>query len=274
VIGLSHYLDRIFDILVSPFGNAAAGAVLAVAAVVTVVVLAVFKAATPQKRLVAARDRVLGHIFEMGLYQERLGVLAKIQRDLAWSNLRYVVLVLPALALMIVPVALAMYQLEGRVGRRPFQPGETTLVAATLAADQAAQLERLTLATSPGLVLDAPPVRAADQRTAFWRVRVTTPGRHEVAISSPQGALGSLPVAAEAGLQRVEKERRRESGLAALIGGRQDVLPTESGLTRLAIRVPDRHVRYLGVELSWLLAFILATLVLGLALKGVFRVEF
>jgi hypothetical protein len=274
VIVFSRLLDRVFDLLVAPFGDAAAWAVLAVAAVVTVVVLAVFKAATPQKRLVASRNRVLGHIFEMGLYQERLGVLAKIQRDLAWANLRYVFLVLPALALMIVPVALAMFQLEGRVARRPFLPGETTLVSATLAADQAADLSQLSLSTSSGLALDAPPVRAPGRRTAVWRVRVDEPGQHEVSVVAPQGTLGTLPVAADHGLNRLEKERRRESGLMALVSGRQAVLPAEGGLTRLALRVPDRHVKYFGLELSWLLAFILATLMLGLALKGIFRVEF
>jgi len=273
-VGFNRALDGTFDALLVPFGGGAAWAVVAVALVVTVVVLLVFKAATPQRRLVMARDRVLGHIFEMGLYQERLTVLARIQRDLAVANLRYVVLVLPALALMILPVALAMFQLEGRVARRPFRADETTLVAATLAPEQAALLPELALETSPGLTLDAPPVRARAAHTAVWRVRVQEAGEHEVTVVGPEGARWSLPVHADGGLPRVERERRRENGLAALAAGRQGVLPREGALIALTLKVPAREVRYLGIELSWLLAFLLATIILGLALKGVFRVQF
>jgi hypothetical protein len=273
-MGFNHLLDKTFDGLLVPCGEGAAWAVLAVGLLVTVVVLLVFKAATPQRRLVAARDRVLGHIFEMGLYQERLTVLARIQRDLAVANLRYVVLVLPALALMIVPVALAMLQLEGRVARRPFQAGETTLVTATLAPERADLLPELELETSPGLAVDAPPVRARAASTAVWRVRVQEAGEHEVAVVAPDGTRWTMPVHADGGLPRIETERRRESGLAALAVGRQEVLPPDGALTALTLQVPAREVRYLGIELSWLPAFLLATIILGLALKGVFRVQF
>jgi hypothetical protein len=274
VIPISNAVDGLFDLIVAPFGEAAAWALLAISLVVTVIVLLLFKAVTPQKRLVRARNRVLGHIYEMGLYQERLTVLARIQRDLAAANLRYVVLVLPALAVLIPPVAIAMLQLEGRVARRPFEAGETTLVKAIVAPDRALELDQLALAPSSGLVQDGPAVRARSARTVVWRVRVAEAGEHAVTVNAPGGESWALPLFADGGLPRVEQERRRESGINAFVSGRRAVLPADGALASLSLIPAEREVTYLGVGLVWWAAFILATLLIGLALKNVVRVEF
>jgi hypothetical protein len=39
------------------------------------------------------------------------------------------------------------------------------------------------------------------------------------------------------------------------------------------LRYPSRSVRYLGVELDWLVAFMLLSMLGGLALKGALKVE-
>jgi hypothetical protein len=131
------------------------------------------------------------------------------------------------------------------------------------------------LTLSPGLVQEGPPVRATSARTAVWKVRVAEAGEHEVGVSAADGGeRWTLPVHAAGGLPRIEQERRRESGFAAFAEGRQAVLPASSALASLAIIVPAREVTYLGLGLTWWAAFILATLLLGLALKGVLRVEF
>ena len=57
--------------------------IVVVSALTAVWALLLFKAVTPQERLQQVRDRLFGHIYEMGLYQDRLGVLARIQADLA-----------------------------------------------------------------------------------------------------------------------------------------------------------------------------------------------
>ena len=78
-------------------------------------------ATTPQDRL-RARAGLVGHVYELGLYQDSLRVMLRIQRSLAAANLRYLALTLPALAAMLIPLALILPQFEARFARRPFGP--------------------------------------------------------------------------------------------------------------------------------------------------------
>ena len=66
------------------------------------------------------------------------GVLARIQRDLARANLRYLGLTLPALLALALPMVLTLAQLDSRYGHRPLRPGETTVFSVTLAAERPA----------------------------------------------------------------------------------------------------------------------------------------
>jgi hypothetical protein len=50
-------------------------------------------------------------------------------------------------------------------------------------------------------------------------------------------------------------------------------LPADGALDDLTLRLPDRRTRFLGVEMHWLLAFMVFSLLAGLFLKDVLRVS-
>ena len=116
-------MNTLFDLLCAPFGGAAAPAVAVLSLPIGVLMLLLFKLATDQDKLVAARRVLTGHVYEMGLYQDHLGVLARIQKDLALANLRYLGRSLPALLAMLLPLLLILAQLDARYGHRPLLPG-------------------------------------------------------------------------------------------------------------------------------------------------------
>ena len=107
-------VGRVFDLVLAPFAGAPAWGLVVVSVLSAVWALLLFRVVTPQARLAAARDRLVGHIFEMGLYQEHLRGVGRIQRDLALANLRYVSLSLPALVVMLLPMLLTLGQLGAR----------------------------------------------------------------------------------------------------------------------------------------------------------------
>jgi hypothetical protein len=41
----------------------------------------------------------------------------------------------------------------------------------------------------------------------------------------------------------------------------------------MTLRLPERHTKYLGLEMHWLLAFMVFSLLAGLAMKDVLRVS-
>jgi hypothetical protein len=231
-----------------------------------------FKLTTPQARLVRVRDRLLGHIYEMGMYQDRLRVLGRIQRDLALANLRYLSLTLPALLALLIPMVLTLAQLEGRFARRPLQPGQSAVLSVTLAPQQAGRLNEVALDLPAGLALAAGPVRDPGRGAVAWRLKVVRAGVHtwqvrvgdEPAVVQDLAAAGGLPLLAH---------RAERGWLASVLYPGARPLAGAGPVQSWRLELPERDTYYLGVRLSWLAAFTVLSLLGGLALKDVLRVS-
>ncbi len=266
-------MNRLCDLLVAPFGGSAAWAVTVLSALAGVGLLALFKVTTPQTRLRDVRARLFGHVYELGLFQESLVVMLRIQRDLAAANLRSLVLTLPALAAMIVPLALVLPQFEARFAHRPLRPGEAVVVTATLAPGHAALLDGLRLTGGDGVAVETLPVRDRQAATAQWRVRVRTPGRHDLTVHADGDLSWTKRLEAGGGLPALATRRERGGPRAWLLSPAEPPLPRDAALASLALDLPTRETRYAGARLSWLAAFCLFSLAAGLAARPLLRVE-
>ncbi len=264
--------NRLFDLLLAPFGGSAAWAMTGVSVLAGAALLLLFKAVTPQERLAATRDRLVGHLYELGLYQDDLGVMLRIQRDLARANLRYLALTLPALAVFVPPLVLILAQLDARFAHRPPRPGEALLVTAVVAPGGEALLDSLRLAVPAGVLLETPPVRDRAARSATWRVRPAAAGEFELAVQTP-GGVWTKRLAAGGGLPRLAAVRERAGWRAALLNPAEPPLPGDAPLAAISLALPARQTSYAGVRLPWLAAFCIISLAAGLALKGPLRVR-
>jgi len=271
---ITKLLNGLFDLLVAPFGASAAWAVLVLSLLTGLVMLLLFKAATKQDKLVAARRVLTGHLYEMGLYQDHFSVLLKIQRDVALANLRYLGRTLPALLVILVPMVLILAQMDSRFTSRPFQAGETTLVTARLADEHAELLDRLSLQGGEGLVVETPAVRDRQALTATWRVRITAPGSHEATVAAAGGGAWSKRLTAEGSLPQLARTREQAGWHFLLLNPGESPLPADSPLLSISTQLPPRHTAYLGIEMHWLLALCLFSLAFGFAVKDIFRVKF
>lgn len=244
-------VGRLFDLVLAPFAGAPAWGLVFVSVLTAAWALLLFRLVTPQARLAAARERLLGHILEMGLYQDHLRVVGRIQRDLALANLRYLGASLPALLALLVPMLLTLGQLEARFARRPLAVGETAVLAVTLAPSAAARLDGLELSAPPGVLVEAGPVRDRLAGAAAWRLSAAAPGRHEVAVTLDGRPVATRVVAAGGGLPRT-------AGTASTSWTHALVYPGERQLERggevheIRLRYPSRTWRWFGLELDWL----------------------
>jgi hypothetical protein len=271
---ITDFLNRIFDLLVVPFGTGAAWAIIFISLVTGILMLLLFKWSTNQDKLTAVKRRLLGHLYELGLYQENLRVMFRIQGDLAKANLRYLATTLPALLAIVVPLVMILAQLDSRFAHRPFATGETSLVTATVTADHASLLDQLELSSSPAVTVDSLPVRDHQRLTATWRIKVTGNGQHELVLAAPGGDRWTKQLAVgETGLPRLAEVREQASWQRFLFNPAEAPLPGDSKVTRIALQLPSRQTRYLGIGLHWLVAFCIFSLAFGFALKDVFKVK-
>lgn len=269
---LTDIIGKLFDLLVGLLGGSPLLVMLAVSVITAVWALLLFKAVTPQARLSETRDRLFGHIYEMGLYQDRLRVVGKIQGDLARANLRYLSLTLPALIVLTIPMVLTLAQLDSRFARRPFLPGETTVLSVTLATNADVPLDQISLEAPPGITVEAGPVRDAVAGAVAWRLRAEDRGVHRLRLVGAGGELGTRDLVVGEGLTPLGESSKRNWLHGVLYPGAPP-LPGDGFLEEMTLRLPARHTKYLGVEMHWMLAFMIFSLLAGLALKDVLRVS-
>lgn len=262
---INQAVSSIFDLLLAPFAAQPWLAMVVVSTITAVWALKLFKWATPQARLDGTRDRLLGHIYEMGLYQDHLSVLGRIQGRLALANLRYVSLTLPALVVLAVPMILTLAQLEGRFAHCPLEVGEETVVTVTLDSDL--RREIVDLAVPPGLSLAAGPVRNERTGTVAWRLAAVGNGLHDLQFKRGGQVAGVLPLKIGGGLPLLH-DRTETSFWNLLFYPGSLHLENPEGLSAVSVQWPERQTKYLGFELHWMPAFMIFSLLAGLLLKG------
>jgi len=269
VTWLASLLNGLFDLLLRPFGGAPWAGLAVVSALTGVAMLWLFKVATNQALLARRRRELTGHLYELGLYQDSLAVMARLQARLLAANLRYLLASLPALLVLLPLALLTIVQLDARFQRRALHTGEEVLVAARYA--EGASPERLALAPAAGLAVTAGPVRDRAARTVWWRVRAERDApagfavidgeeRYEKRLS-PDGALGRLAA------NRVAAGWRH-----ALLHPAEPPLPGGAAVAELRAELPARGPDRFGMP-GWLWGFCLFSIAGGLAVKGLFKVE-
>lgn len=257
------------DLLAAPFGGHAGWALVAWSVLFGLTAIVLFKLSTPQARLAAARDRLVGRLLEAALFQTSLRTIVRVQGAVLVANLRYLVFALPAIAALVVPLLAVLPQLESRVGRRPLQVGEATLVTAAVV-ERAAPLA---LAAEGDLAIETGPVYDPARRELVWRVRPAAAGRHELRLTGGGEAITLDVPVATAGLPAIAAARHAGWFDQLLHDPAAPILPPDAPVTRLAIALPPRDVRILGVSPHWLVSFTVLSLAAGLLLKKPLRVE-
>lgn len=266
-------MNALFDLLTAPFAGHAGTAVMVLSVLTGVAMLLLFKASTNQDRLVEAREVLTGRLYEMGLYQDHLGVLMRIMRDLALANLRYLRWSLPALAAMIVPMVLILAQFDARYEHRPFRVGETTLLQVALERDHWSGLSDVTLETGDGVALDSRPVVDRSRGAVVWRLRVETAGEHDLVVTLPGGGTVSKRLVAGEGAPRLARVRERESLRRVLLNPGEAPLPGDQPAESISLELPDRRLVYAGIRTHWLLALVVFSMVFGIAVKDLLKVR-
>ncbi len=262
----------VFDLLMAPFASVPALGMVFISIISAVWALLLFKAVTPQARLQAIRDNLFGHIYEMGLYQDHLSILGRIQGDLAKANLRYLGFTLPALMALTIPMILTLGQLEGRYARRPLQVGEETVLTITLADSLLDDMQEVRLEVSAGVAVAAGPVRNGRTGTMSWRLRAMADGAHELRVLHGSELAGSFNFLVGDGIPRLHDSNQNSALGIMLYPGAPD-LSGSSGLSGLNIQWPARETGYLGFQLNWLVAFMVFSMVAGLLMKDFQKVS-
>ena len=230
-----------------------------------------FGKTSDQDRIREIRDRIRGNLIGVRLFQHDIGVVLNLQGRIFGDTFRFMGLALIPMLIMIVPVVMIMTQLNLRFAVRPLEAGESVLVKA-LVRDSAALDHPIALDVPDGVTVETPPVRIPSTGEIAWRLRVDRPGDHALVVRIGDETLEKRLVGGTRWGPVVQ--RRTGRGLVdTLLYPGEPPIAAGHPIEAVEIIYPPLELRLLGIDVDWLIAFLVLSMVFGFAFKGVLGVE-
>jgi len=265
---------RVVDLILLPFRTLSPWFGMVAASLVTaLLMLEVYKLTSNQAAIRRAKDRIKAHLYEMRLYKDNMRVTLAAQGAILKANLAYMGANLKPLAVMIVPLVLVLAQLSLWFDRSPLKPGEEALVKAGLEASADPVTLDLALETPPGLEITAPPVRIADEHEVVWRVKALSPGAGRLLLRTGGRTVEKSVVVGGRPLTKVSALASRGSFWKRVFYPGERPLPADTPVRSVEVMYPARTLAAFGLNVHWLVAYLVLSIVFGFAFKGVLKVE-
>ena len=170
------------DALILPFRDLPPIAGLIVVSLVTALgVVLAFRRFADRQRIAALERAMQAELFEIRLFKDDLRAILRAQAAMVGHNLRYLRASFVPFAVMAVPMALLVAQLQFRYGYEGLRPGEAALVSATIRDAREARPE-VDLIVPSGVRVDDVGAGAPGLGEVTWRIVPERAGEHELTL--------------------------------------------------------------------------------------------
>ena len=272
-------MRRFFDLVWAPFDRLPAWIGLLVLGVVFgILALIVMKYTTDAKRIDRFKGRYQGHILAIKLFRDSLTVVVgSLVKTLGWVGC-YLGEQFKPMFVLLIPFMLLFAQMQMRLGYRPIELGRTVLVKVGVAADRAPAGMTVGIDLPAGVELAAKPVREPREHRVVVPVVAKAAGAHVLRFTcGGETVEKTLHAGAMEGAPFVSPVRSN-SWWDRVLYPAEPSFAAGSAFTRVELAYPVRPLPCFGVDLSfgadWGMAvvFVVITIVVAFALKGVFGV--
>ncbi len=231
----------------------------------------VFARTSNQKAIRAAKRKLQAHLYELRLFTDEPALVWQAQKALLWANLRYIGLMLVPAVILTIPMVILFVYLDAFYGMSPLPVGREAIVTMKLTQPLVASEAPPKLEAPAGIIVETPAVRVMGEREVSWRVRPERPvsgylrfvlSRHEIEkkINAGPGPryLSDRRVASSKDLLWHPMEKRIH----------------DAGVEWIEIPYPPAKLHWLGLDLHWVVWFLVFSMAAALLLKRRFRVSF
>ena len=264
-------MTPVFDVICWPFrAMPPIWALAAISLASGVFLVWLFGKTSDQDRIRTIRDRIRGNLIGVRLFQHDIGVVLQLQGTIFGDTFRFMGLALVPLLIMLVPVLLIMAQLQLRFDVRPLEIGEPVLLKALVR--DASVLDRdVALDVPDGVTVETPPVKIRSNRAITWRLRVDRPGNHTLVVRVGDAVVEKRIVAGR-GWGPVPYLRSGHL-LDTLLYPGEPPIAADHPVEAVEVGYPPQDLSVLGIEVNWLVGFLILSMAFGFAFKGVLGVE-
>ena len=237
---------------------------------VGLLMLWVFGKVSNQDRILATKKLVQAYLLELRLYGDDPGLIWKSQSALILANFRYMGLMLMPAVYLTIPVVILLFHLDAFYGMKPLPVGESAVVTVQVNGAVTPDTPPPTLQPPPGVRVETPAVRAVEPGQFSWRIRP------EQAVSGALrfdwGKNGSWEKSIAAGEERqLLSVRRVGTWYETAWNPAEDRIDAPS-VAWVEILYPAATIEWAGIDLHWLIWFLVLSIVPAYLLKDYFGV--
>jgi len=265
---------QVFDTAFSPFRNLNSWVGMAALSLLSaLLMLLVYRLTSNQQGIRAAKDKIIAHLLEVRLYRNDLSISFRAQGKILWYNLKYLGHSIRPMLVMIVPLGLALIQIDQWFGYESLHPGEAAIVKVRLRDGYQPSRAQVSIAPAPGFIIETPPLRIDREGEVDWRLRAVEPGSWDLTVVVNDRALTKRIVVGAKSLSRISPARVARNWLDQVANPGEAGIPDSSAVRTIEIAYPSRSMIFLGWHVHWLAVYLVLTIVLGFALKSPFKIE-
>jgi hypothetical protein len=268
----NYFLTRACDLLLAPLAKLPPfWGILFLSLLTSLFVLVVYRAVSSPRKVKDTKNLIKAHILAIRLYRDSWRVIVvSFFKSLAYTA-KYFALNLFPLLLVLPLMFLLFVQMDIRYGMRPFRVGEDITVKAGFTRDVGPLA--VELQADPHVEVRMNPVFINALREVNWKLRAARNGAVAIALRI-DGATVHKNLVIGQGLLALSNRKMSDSGWEHFIYPAERLLEPAPALAAVSLRYPPRAIGFLGLRGHWLYYYLALTMIIALALKNKFGVEF
>jgi hypothetical protein len=255
----------------------------AVAIVFGVLMVLLFGKLSNQEAVRRVKDEIAAAILEVYLFRRDIRLSLRAQGSLFKSGVRYLFLALGPVFILLIPFAVLLGHFNLRLGNKPLDVGSQAVLTVRVAPNVELDSVALNFANAvqvpgnqaPDIMLAAGPVRVQRDRELLWRLSPQQAGRFELSVSTGATRATENVVAGADDGGPVGIFYSTEDWLLQLVypDGSREARPSSGPIRFISLDFPQHAYSLFGLELSWMSAFLIVSLLAGYAGSKVFGIS-
>ncbi|HDJ24111.1 MAG TPA: hypothetical protein ENF17_09495 [Candidatus Aminicenantes bacterium] len=237
----------------------------------------VFRLTSNQAGIKEVKQQIKAHLLEIRLFKDNMALTLKAQGRILLCNLKYISYSFKPMLVMILPLLLILIQLNFRFAYQPLAPGERTIVKVKVKPGFDLLQMPISLTSSPGIMVETPPLRIEEGGEIDWRIRAVQEGHHllKIKINNDQEVEKEIFVAARGArkLSTLSPLRPPSNFIPSLLYPLEKPIPSDLPLQDIEVIYPSGNFHFLGLSLHWLIVYFLLAIAFGFGLKRIVGVE-
>ena len=265
---------KIFDLLFIPFDNMSPWVGMVIVSFLTgLLMLVIFRYTSNQAGIKKVKNKIKAHLLELRLYKDSLGISMKAQGNILLANLKYITHSFKPLLIMIVPVVLILIQLNFWFGYESLKPGEQTLLKVKLEAGYNPLQTDVALEPDEDIVVETPPLRIEEYGEVNWRISTRQSGIHHVDVVIGGNKITKTISTNSKPLSKLSPIKRKKKFTDELFYPVEAPIAKDIPVKSVEVLYPSKSMNLFGLNIHWLIAYFILSIIFGFSFKGLFKVE-